>query len=90
MELPKITIKSISHLVDQVAVKYPTLPKIEITAIIVAFFSILRDLLIAGHSVSINKLFNNLEFHHYDRFYSDTIEHTVKAKLKTPRDFNDK
>lgn len=75
-----ISLAKISSIIDRVAILYPSIPKSDIVLIIKSFFEVIRELLVQGKKVSINKLFVHA---HIYRSYN--IYNLLKIKANTPR-----
>lgn len=82
IDLP-INIKHLQLLTDQVASRYPHIPKYKVILIIRAFFKSIRSLLLSEQVISLSGLFTQLHLIQFKRGNYNVI----KPKLNTPRRF---
>lgn len=84
-QLDEISLKNHADIFDIVSDRYPILSKIEIAIIIKTIFETLRELLIRGCIININRFFFDFKLHFFQHNKNgEKINNAVKVKIKTP------
>jgi hypothetical protein len=87
-DLP-IDLRFIDPIIDRVCIRYPFVDRKTIVFIIRGFFSVLRDVLLAGDTITIHNLFNHLHMIKRTKLSRMKLPITmIKLKTKTPKVFN--
>lgn len=84
-----ISLENIQPIIDRIHLKYPVVNKYEITLVVKSFFECIREILIAGDTISINSFFSKMHLISFYKMRKNKISKVVKVKLTTPRKFKD-
>ena len=79
--LPNIRLNKITHIIDRVCQRYPTISKVDIILIVSSLLNVIRQLWMDDKVVSISGLFN----HAYVLRYIRNGKAFVRMKLETPK-----
>ena len=79
-----INIRGLEPLIDRIYEKYPIIDKVEISLIVRAVFESIRDFLLLGHIININKFIFDMKLHFFQHVINDRSNTALKVKLKTP------
>lgn len=81
-DLP-INIKSLEPLINRIYERYPIIDKTQISIIVKTTFETLRELLVLGHILNLNKLAFDMKLHFFPHRL-EKIYAALKIKLTTP------
>lgn len=81
-ELP-INLKYLENLIDRIHKRYPIVDKVQVSIIVKATFESLRELLILGNIINLNKFIFDMKLH-CCTYISDKLYPVIKVKLTTP------
>lgn len=84
-ELGEITLPKQVDLINRVHNRYPLISQIETVIIIKTIFEVIRELLVRGCIININRFFFDFKLHFFQHNRNtDKINKAVKVKIKTP------
>jgi len=84
-DLGEITLPKQADLIDKVHNRYPLLSQVEIVIIIKTVFEVIRELLIRGCIININKFFFDFKLHFFlHNRNGEKPNKAIKVKVKTP------
>ena len=76
-----ISIKHIDHIIERVYERYPIISRYEVSRIVFSFFDTMRNVLIAGDSLSISDFVSKIKLISFVRNHY----RVVKTQVKTPK-----
>lgn len=87
-DLP-IDLRYINPIIDRICVRYPFVGRQVVVVIVRGFFSVLRDVLLEGDTITIHNLFNHLHMMKKQKLSRMKLPvMMIKLKTKTPKVFN--
>lgn len=78
-----ISINKIERIVKRVQARYPFIEEHEVKLIVRMFFESLRDFLILGYAVDINKCFNKMKLYFFTHVRDGITKFAVKAQVNS-------
>jgi len=89
-ELDDIGLQKHSNFLERVCNRYPLLSKVEVAMIVKSTFEVMRELLIKGCIININRFFFDFKLHFFKHSRSKEQGAALKAKIGTPPIFKER